>query len=409
MAETAAGFLEPRLGGTCNGCGACTTACPGAHLPTGLLDGCGDPFRGPVLNAYLARACDQRLFKNGQSGGAVTGLIAHLLSTGQCDGALVTGPIGSDGRPKPLVATTLEEMHSAQGSKYCPVALNVLLRSERFQKLARPVIVGLACHVHGIRSLQRIPRSPIARAPLVLGLICSGVYSFHKIEHLRRAAGVAASDDFLGLRYKDKESYGWPGDVSVYSRSRGKIRVSQRVRNLGKTAFRPPRCYLCFDQMNVLSDISFGDPWGIRWDRDGWTVVLTRSEAGQSAVDGAVAAHAMTVERIEPESVFAGQTVDSRQRPEWTSATAAWQKMRRVAPSFGFSTSFDTRGDARCLSVRRTLTYSIAFSTSATRTAAIQMAQWRVRRSALSRILMLPIKSLRLVMRRLAHFFRSSR
>jgi hypothetical protein len=237
----------------------------------------------------------------------------------------------------------------------------------------------------------------------VLGLVCSGVYSFHKIDYLRRAAGLDEGDrDFLGLRYKDKASYGWPGDVSVYSETRGTVRVPERLRHLAKAAFLPPRCHLCFDQMNALSDISFGDPWGIRWDPDGWTVVLTRTEAGQSALDDAVAARALTVEPLEPEAVFVGQTIDSRRRPEWILATAAWRAMGFTAPDFGFSASCHGDAVARgSRSFRRALSYGVAFFDSSDRAAAIHASQRRLRQAAFHRTVALPLKAARAVARRL--------
>jgi coenzyme F420 hydrogenase subunit beta len=486
MVETAAGFLTPQVGDACNGCGLCGKACPGAHLPAELLGelkegdrrltavsssgvdsvplGASplfqrDPFRGPVIGAYLARAADRQLLLDGQSGGAVTALVAYLLSAGRCDGAVVTGPLDAAARPKPIVATTLEELLAAQGSKYCPVALNTALCSDAYQRLERPVIVGLACHVHGIRCLERLrggkgdsphlcaaPSGPFRQMgtvplsrPLVFGLICAGTYSFRMAEHLRRAAGVAEGD-FLGLRYRDKAAYGWPGDVSVDGRSRGAVRVPQRVRHLAKAAFRPPRCYLCFDQMNVLSDITFGDPWGIRWDAEGWTVVLTRTPAGQAALDDAVAAGAIKVEPVDPETVFAGQTVDSRHRPQWIEAMAAWREMGYTPPDFGFAeSSVDRPGQggqshdrsqggqshfcgvvtqesgqspsvpphksgqtpARRRRLHRDLAYSVAFFDSVDRPTAIRLAQRRIRRDTVRRALSLPLKALRAVGRRL--------
>jgi coenzyme F420 hydrogenase subunit beta len=397
MKETASGFLVPKIGERCTGCGMCASICPGARLPAGLLAEHRDPFRGSVLQAYLARATDRNFFRNGQSAGVVTALVAHMMRTGRSDGALVTGPVGASARPAAFVASTPEALHLAQGSKYCPVALNAAIGSEEFQRLQRPVVVGLSCHVHGIRCLQRLARGRIAHPPLVLGLICSGVYSFHKIDHLRRAAGLKeANGDFAGLRYKDKASYGWPGDVSVYSKSRGTVRVSARERHLAKAAFRPPRCYLCFDQMNVLSDISFGDPWGISWDADGWTVILTRTEAGQAAVDEAVAGQAITAEPIDAEAVFAGQTVDSRHRRQWIQVMAAWREMGCTPPDFGFSISdADRSPPRRSRRFRCNLLYSRSFFDCESKAAAIRMAQRRIRLDALRQALVRPIKAVR--------------
>ena len=134
MAETPAGFLVPRIDSDCTSCGLCLTTCPGAQFAERLLDGDADPFRGNVLGAWIARAVDERQFHDGQSAGVVTALLAHMMQSGACDGTLVVGPVDQSKRPRPFVARSPEELGFAQGSKYCPCAVNAEVREPAFTK-----------------------------------------------------------------------------------------------------------------------------------------------------------------------------------------------------------------------------------------------------------------------------------
>ncbi len=397
MAETPAGFLVPRIDSDCTSCGLCLTTCPGAQFAERLLDGDADPFRGNVLGAWIARAVDERQFHDGQSAGVVTALLAHMMQSRACDGTLVVGPVDQSKRPRPFVARSPEELGFAQGSKYCPCAVNAEVREPAFTKLARPAVVGLSCHAHGLRLLSSSPLCPFASKPIVLGLICTGIYSFHMIDHLQRLARPEClDDDFKGLRFKDKAAYGWPGDVSVYSDRHVRIRVPARERTRARSAFLLPRCHLCFDRMNVLSDLAFGDPWGLRSDPEGWTVVLTRTKAGHEIMTDALAAGAVVGEPVDPESVVAGQKIDSYHRPNWALSRRVWGQMGGVVPDFGFDEAAGGRVDLRQVRAhRRLLEYGVRFCCAENPEEAVRLAQSRMRRTAVLRTISRPWRSMR--------------
>ena len=100
-------------------------------------------------------------------------------------------------------------------------------------------------------------------------------------------------------------------------------------------------------RMNVLSDLAFGDPWGLRSDPEGWTVVLTRTKAGHEIMTDALAAGAVVGEPVDPESVVAGQKIDSYHRPNWALSRRVWGQMGGVVPDFGFDEAAGGRVDLR--------------------------------------------------------------
>ncbi len=159
------GVYVPKLDGRkCNNCGICMKVCPGHEVDfKGLnLEIFGkepeDILIGNYLNCYVGHATDYDIRYNSASGGLVTALLIFALEEGLIDGALVTRmkkdkPL----EPEPFIARTREEIIEARGSKYCPVPANVALREileanegERF------AVVGLPCHIHGMRRAQRV-------------------------------------------------------------------------------------------------------------------------------------------------------------------------------------------------------------------------------------------------------------
>ncbi len=338
MRETPAGFLVPQVSDKCNGCGICGEVCPGidvSQLVDGLHKDKIDPFYGPVIKAYIARATNPQIHSHGQSGGVVTALLTFLISSGMSDGALVTGPIGANRRPQPYVATSSNDLLPSQGSKYCPNALNVCLKSPEFTCLKNPAIVALPCQTHGIRLLQK--QGLLKPEPLVLGLICAGVYSYQLIDHLSDVASKKKIDS-TEFCFRDKAAFGWPGDVGIHTASQGIVKISTRHRAIAKTAFRHVRCYLCFDQMAAFSDIAFGDPWGIDNDKKGDTIVIVRTSRGHEAFMAALNGDHVTAKELDVYKIFKGQTVDSRHRINWNHSNIVWKDLNNKLPCCGIDT-----------------------------------------------------------------------
>ncbi|MGB2728538.1 MAG: coenzyme F420 hydrogenase/dehydrogenase beta subunit N-terminal domain-containing protein [Halobacteriota archaeon] len=151
----------------CNNCGICYEVCPGHEVDFKALNleifgkEPEDVLIGNPLNCYIGHTTDWGIRYNSASGGLVTQLLIFALEEGIIDGALVTrmkkdNPL----EPEPFIARTREEIIEASKSKYCPVPANIalveILESEEGEKFA---VVGLPCHIHGIRKAEQINKS----------------------------------------------------------------------------------------------------------------------------------------------------------------------------------------------------------------------------------------------------------
>lgn len=340
MDETPGGLLFAGVDASiCNGCGLCLSACGGSHLAEGLLPDHVDPFKGEVLAAFCSYANDPVVRARGQSGGVVTALLDFLLDAGQIDMALVNR-MPEDGtlRPEPFLAHSKEDLLLSQGSKYCPVALNSAIPPDVGKDGKKIALVGLPCHLHSLRNVQQCNPHWHEGIGVCIGLFCDRTLAYGAIDYLVGKGGVLPENAAV-FRYRDKTQGGWPGSIFIRTKSGRDIRVPSRERKAVKDYFTPPRCRLCFDKMNVLSDIAVGDAWGVNEGRDGFSVVLARTSSGLALLEAAQKSGFIILQAIDPESVFKGQVVEKR-RQLWSAFSEARRINKELLPDYHIGTKF---------------------------------------------------------------------
>ena len=105
-------------------------------------------------------------------------VLISALEKNLIDGALVTrmkkdNPLESEA----FIARTKEEIISASKSKYCPVAANISLK-QILKEEGRFAVVGLPCHLHGIRKAEKINKALGKKIVFHFGLLCSHMVNF---------------------------------------------------------------------------------------------------------------------------------------------------------------------------------------------------------------------------------------
>jgi coenzyme F420 hydrogenase subunit beta len=330
MTETAWGGLQAVVDeARCVHCGRCAEVCGGARLAPGLLPEGADPFRGKVRAAYLCAAADDRLRRDAQSGGALTALLLHQLDAGGIDRAVVTKLSGETPlRPVSLCTGSREEILAARGSKYCPTAACAVVPREN-DTPERIAFAGLPCQVHSLRNGQRSGR--YAAVELIFGLICDRTLAYGAMDYLLEAAGVAPPDA-ARFDYRSKAWRGWPGDVRVRTRD-GAVRDLDRAERMRiKDAFTLPRCWLCFDKLNVLADLAFGDPHALTENPAGLSLVLVHTDRGQDVLREAERAGAVTCSPVDLATALNASEEIEERRVRWTACTEAERRRGRPTP-----------------------------------------------------------------------------
>lgn len=332
MDETPSGLLFASVNQMqCNGCGLCLRICGGHQLLSDLLPKNDDPFKGHVLEAYCGYSCDPEIRDKGQSGGVTTAILSFMLESGKIDRALVTR-MPEDGtlRPEPFFAAKKEDLIHCQGSKYCPTAVVAAMARYGNTCDGKMAIVGLPCQMHSIRNSQNLITKWKDNIVLTIGLFCDRTLAYGAIDFLLK--GKANKDDVKIFRYRDKSLGGWPGSVYIQTKDGQRIYLPSRDRIAIKDFFTPPRCRLCFDKLNILSDISVGDAWGVREDKKGFSVILARTRASLELLKEAERSGYVQLEAINPEMIYIGQGIETR-RKNWTAYSEAWREMQNNLPN----------------------------------------------------------------------------
>lgn len=316
--EISDGLFLPKIDvDKCTCCGLCLKCCPGYAVDFRDLNSKvfgkqpKDPLLGNYLTCYVGHSTDREVRYDSSSGGLVTQLLIFALEKGIIDGALVTRmrkdkPL----EPEPFIAGTRKEIISASKSKYCPVPINEALRCV-IKEEGKFAVVGLPCHIHGIRKAENCIKGLREKIVLRLGIMCSHTVSFFGTELLLKKLG-APPTQIKEIAYRGQ---GWPGYMLIKLKNGSNIYVPY-VGNWNAYwpifscfFFTPKRCLMCLDETNEMSDISFGDAWvpELKDERNGESIVVARTVKGQEILNFADSEGAIFLKSIKCDKVRQSQ------------------------------------------------------------------------------------------------------
>ena len=251
-------------------CGACYAVCPRTSPQT-------TETLGNYINLVAAKAT--RDIPRRQSGGAVTGILAHALDTGMIDAVVTIGEDRFTLRPVSVVITSSEQLLHEAGSRYSwwvpfLAALKTAVINRKYSKIA---IVGVPCAIQAIsriRSSDNDLLKPYARSiRLVIGLFCTESFDYEalierklKSEHNIATWEIKKLDvrGKLEVTMKDGSTFSFP------------MKELEEVVRIG--------CHHCTDTTALVSDISAGSVGSPQ----GYTTLVVRNPVGKSFLESAV-------------------------------------------------------------------------------------------------------------------------
>jgi coenzyme F420 hydrogenase subunit beta len=286
---------------------------------------------GQWISFFACRSSSPAICENATSGGLMTAIAHYLISTGKVDGAIVTGMVYGQTRPMPKVyiASNLEDLVNAQGSKYCPVPtlaqLKDLLADKNNQKF---VFIGLPCQIAGLRLLQEEFPELKKNIPLTIGNFCGGFRDYRETEKLIKRQNIEPRDVTL-LRYRGG---GQPGYMLIQALNGRECKLPYpdyaKLTGINKHY----RCRVCIDATAELADFACGDAWVDRFllTGKGWSLVMTRSVYAETIMK-----EMLTQKLINCESISIDELKES-QRGNLDSKKTRQAARRKLCGLLGF-------------------------------------------------------------------------
>ena len=229
-----------------------------------------DNFLGNYASVVAARSSDKSILKGAQDGGIVTQLFAYALEEGIIDGAIVAGPGDEPWKPVPVVATTVEELLAARGTKY-NISPNMQLIKEatRSYGLDKVGIVGTPCQIQALRKGQLYPvglRDVPDKIALALGIFCMENFPYQSI--------VQLVEDHANTKLENvtKMDIG-KGKFWVYTSRGASVQLPLKITH----KYEQAGCHVCLDYVSNLADVSTGSVG----TPDGWSTVFVRTKKGE--------------------------------------------------------------------------------------------------------------------------------
>jgi len=303
----------------CTKCGLCLNLCPGIDI---------DPLKlrqekisnhiidGHCLESYTAYSNDPEIRRNSTSGGLITTLIIELIKNKEFDTVFVLDFGIFNGKPARLKDTdNIDEIINAAKSKYIPASVYNVINTLKRKDNRKYIIVGTPCQIYGIKKF--IKKFKISEDNLIfLGLFCDKTLNFNIIQYFKDIYGKL-NEQLIKFEFRTKEKYGWPGNSKIYFNSGRDIIVDRKVRMQLKKYFQLNRCIFCYDKLNRLTDISFGDCYiEGKGEFNGKSSVIVRTKKGKKIFDKYL--YLFTLEKENIEEIRKSQhTIDKNKNIEF--------------------------------------------------------------------------------------------
>lgn len=304
MAEMAPGYLRPAPTGEAVSPEAervIAESCPGAVVAEWGGAENIHPYWGPWRQVLTGAATDPEVRFEGSSGGAISALLIHALESGLVDRVLhVAADPDDPTRNVTAISRTRADVLARAGSRYTSSSPMAVIEAALAEG-GRLAFVGKPCDASALRRLARQDARIAEHVPIVISFFCGGIPSHSGVGRILKTLGVPPAE-VVEFRYRGR---GWPG-ACVARTAEGSAEMSYADSWGGHLSKEVQfRCKICPDAVGGVADIACADAW--YGDDDGYpsfeeaegrSLIMSRSEAGERFLRGALAAGVLEAEDL---------------------------------------------------------------------------------------------------------------
>jgi len=282
------------------------SVCAGARIDGKASESNYHPLWGPIRRLATGYATDPEVRYRGSSGGVLTALAIGLVETGEVEFVLSSSadnddPIGNLTMPRADRAAMLQ----AAGSRYGPSSPLAGLEGH-LQAGRKFAFVGKPCDVATLTRMAKQDSRIDELIPYRLAFFCAGVPSRLGTLAVLNALNVSY-EDLVRFQYRGD---GWPG-LARATRRDGSEESMDYNSSWGSILNRhlQHRCKVCPDGTGEFADIACADAWYGKdgypdfAERDGRSLIVARSEAGQRLLARLEQAGQISTEPLDIEEI----------------------------------------------------------------------------------------------------------
>ncbi len=311
-------------------------ACPGSVVAAWGQAPNTHPYWGPWWRVATGHSTDEAIRFQASSGGALTGLAVYALTSGLVDRVVHVKADPDDPTGNVVtVSSSPAEILAGAGSRYAASSPLAGLEAVLSDKGAF-AFIGKPCDVSALRRLARLDPRIDRHVPLTLAFFCAGIPNQRGVRNVLKAMEIAP-DELTSFRYR---GHGWPG-AAVAVAADGRVARMSYARSWGEH-LSPElqfRCKICPDAVGGSADIAFADAWEcdergypIMEERDGRSLIVTRTEVGDRFLTEALAAGAVEMTPLAAEEIDSMQPHQARRKRAARARMAALAVTLRPAP-----------------------------------------------------------------------------
>jgi coenzyme F420-reducing hydrogenase beta subunit len=285
----------------------------------------------------------------GSSGGMGSWIAAELLRRGMVDAVLHVKPARDPAAGLLFdfqVSRTVDEVRAGGKSRYYPCELSGVMRQVR-ETPGRYALIALPCFSKAARQLAAQDAVIAERLRFVIALVCGHLKSTAYARMYAWQAGMSPED----LRYIDFRHKG-PGLtakhyfielVGEHAGERARSVIDNKAffgTDWGHGFFKYQACDYCDDVLGETADLTIGDAWLEKYDRDpgGTNVIIIRNRVLAPILKAAAAEGRIWIEPLSAEEIIRSQAGGFRHRHDGLAYRLArkdragiWRPPKRIA------------------------------------------------------------------------------
>ena len=316
----------------------CRLACPARHCSYPDLNRStfGDLpknwLSGRIIKSRIGFSKSENIRRGAASGGAITSILLYLLNSRKICGAIcLKMGVEVPYLAKPIIARTAEEILECAQSVYSVSPMNTIL-SEIKEDDGPLAYVGLPDQVASIRKLQKEGHPSVKNIKYIIGPYVGTQMYFESIRSFLRSNGVCSEREIVNLKYRAGE---WPGKLRIELRNGRVLQADKFHYNYLIPFYLTSSSLQAVDFTNELTDISVGDAWSPKYEKErkGFSVILSRSETGETIINNMIKESLLAGEEISLEETLDmhGHMIDFKKRGSFLR-----NKRKAVQPFYGY-------------------------------------------------------------------------